>query len=55
MNSLSCTESNTPRFPSLSGSNSTVKFVEISKTVVVVVVVVVVVAVVVQYEHHRVI
>jgi len=47
MNSLYCTESTTPSFFSLSGSNSTVKFVETSKTVVIVLVVVVVVVVVV--------
>ena len=46
MNSLYCTESTTPRFLSLSGSNCIVKFVETSKTVVVVVVVVVIVEVI---------
>jgi hypothetical protein len=50
MNSLYCTESTTPKFLSLSGSNSIVKFVETSKTVVVVVIMVVV-----QYEHHLII
>jgi hypothetical protein len=60
MDNLYCAESTTPRFLSLSGSYSTVKSAETSKTVVVVVVVVVAVvvvaaAVVQQYEHHLII
>jgi len=59
MDNLYCAESTTPRFLSLSGSYSTVKSAETSKTVVVVVVVVAVVVVaavvVQQYEHHLII